>query len=84
MLALVFMEFKTALALNPNATETMADLGLHCCLSGDWDNGVRLIDEALSVNPHLVDIQRVGLSFFHFLKGDFDRAFDRSPAGTNA
>ena len=71
-------EFKTALALNPNATETMADLGLHCCLSGDWDNGVRLIDEALSVNPRLVDIQRVGLSFFHFLKGDFDRAFEEA------
>ena len=72
------IELKTALALNPNATETMADLGLHSCLSGDWDNGVRLIEEALSLNPLQVGVQRVGLSFYHFLNGDFERAFDEA------
>ena len=69
---------KTALSLNPNATEAMADFGLHLCLSGDWDNGVRLIEKALSLNPRQLDIQRVGLSFYHFLNGDFDRAFEEA------
>ncbi len=69
---------KTALALNPNATEAMADLGLHCCLSGDWHNGVRLIEKALSLNPRHLDIQRAGLSFYHFLNGNFDRAFEEA------
>jgi TolB-like protein len=69
---------KIALALNPNATEAMADLGLHSCLSGDWHNGVRLIENALSLNPRHFDIQRVGLSFYHFLNGDFDRALEEA------
>jgi adenylate cyclase len=65
---------ETALALNPNAADAMADLGLYKCLLGDWDNGFRLIEESLAGKPVQTGIQRIGLSLHFFHTGQFGRA----------
>jgi tetratricopeptide (TPR) repeat protein len=65
---------RTACALNPNATEAEADLGLLSCLHGDWSDGVHLVQKALSNKVSQAGIQRVGIAFVHFLKGDFEEA----------
>jgi len=63
-----------ALALNPNASEIMADLGLHCALLADWDGGVPLLEEAFARSPALPGPDRIGLSLYHFANGRFEQA----------
>ena len=65
---------QTALSLNPNATETMADLGLHWALLAEWGRGVPLLEEAFAGDPGLPSINRIGLSLYHFVNGCFSRA----------
>ena len=59
---------------NPNATEAMADLGLHWCLRGEWAKGVPLIEAALAHGSVRAGLPRLGLSFFHFHCGRFEQA----------
>lgn len=74
---------ETALALNPNATAAMADLGLYRCLLGDWDIGIRLIEDSMVGKPTQTGIQRVGLSLHLFRTGEFERALgEASRIGT--
>lgn len=58
--------FETARALNPNATEVMAELGQRYALLGEWDKGVLLLEESYRRNPAQPGSYRVGLSVFHF------------------
>ena len=58
--------FETALDLNPNATEVMADLGQRYVLLGEWDKGVPLVEESYRRNPGQPGTYRIGLSLFHF------------------
>lgn len=60
---------KAAVALNPNATEVMAELGWFHSLMGDWDRGIALLEEAFARNPAEVGARRIGLSLFHFMNG---------------
>ncbi len=69
---------RAAIALNPNSADAMADLGYYSCLSGDWEGGSRLIGDAMSKSPLEVGIQRVGLAFYQFLNGNFERAYDEA------
>ena len=63
-----------ACTLNPNATEAMADLGLHWCLRSEWTKGVPLIEAALGHGSVLAGLPRLGLSLFHFHCGGFEQA----------
>ena len=58
--------FDAALALNPNATQVMADLGQRYALLGEWDKAVPVIEESYRRNPALPGTFRLGLSLFHF------------------
>ena len=63
-----------ALVLNPNATEALADLGFLLCLRGEWAEGIALINDAYSGNPGNSGLQRLGLSLYQFVNGQFEQA----------
>lgn len=63
-----------ALALNPNATEVMAELGLFRLLAGDWDGGASLLEEAFARNPAELGALRFGLSLYQFMNGRHESA----------
>lgn len=65
---------ETALSLNPNDTEIMADLGLHYIKVLEWDKGVPLLEEAYRRNPSLPGTYRVGLWLFHLAHGRYQDA----------
>jgi adenylate cyclase len=65
---------QSALVLNPNATEIMADLGLHWALLANWDRGVPLLEEAFTRCPALPGTNRIGLCLYHFANGRFGQA----------
>lgn len=48
------------LALNPNDTELLAELGRRYCLRGMFDIGVPMVDEAYARNPILPGHYRIG------------------------
>jgi adenylate cyclase len=66
MMALFFNEELTeamrvgeqALATNPNDTELMGELGTRMALSGEWQRGAVLLDQAIALNP-------AGGGFYH-------------------
>ena len=65
---------RRGLALNPNDTQVMAELGLRCCEIGQWDEGVALLDEAFLRNPAQPGVYRVGLSLWHYVHGRYEEA----------
>ncbi len=66
---------RNALALNANAVEVTADLGLHWALLAKWDLALPLLKKASAMNPGYGTAHRVGLSLYHFVGGRFDQAF---------
>ncbi len=63
--------YETGLALNPNDTVIMADLGLRCALLGDWKRAVQLLEESYARNPGQPGSFRVGLAFYHYVHGRY-------------
>jgi TolB-like protein len=68
----------TAVTLNPNDTEALAELGFRNCLRKDWDQGVPQIVEAYDRNPALPSNYRVGLSLWHMTHGRMQVAHDEA------
>ena len=69
---------ETGLALNPNDTEIMADLGLRHIMLTEWDQGVPLIQESYARNPAQPGPYRVGLALYHLAHGHLEAAFDEA------
>jgi len=69
--ALSLQSYKTALSLNPNDTDLMADMGLRCCLLMDWETGVPLVEESYRRNPCQSGTYRMGLVLYHFAEGQY-------------
>ena len=65
---------QTALSLNPNDTEIMADLGLHYIKIIEWDKGIPLLEKAYQRNPSLPGNYRAALSLFHLAHGRYEDA----------
>lgn len=64
---------QTAVALNPHALDTLADLGLHLCLLGEWARGVPLVEDALS-GAVQAGLPRLGLALYHLREGHVEQA----------
>jgi tetratricopeptide (TPR) repeat protein len=65
---------RMGLAVSPNDTEMMADLGGRMCLYGQWEQGYPLVEEAYARNPAQPGLYRI-VTFFHFyLNGDYEAA----------
>ncbi len=62
------------LALNPNDSEIMADLGGRLCLTGNWERGFPLVQEALARNPGQSGIYRIVTFLRFYLNGQYKEA----------
>jgi adenylate cyclase len=65
---------RVALALNPNATEIVGDLGLLWLLLGDHDQGVPLLEQARARSPLQTGSHDIGCSLHHFVNGRYEQA----------
>jgi len=65
---------RRGLALNPNDTEIMADLGLRHALLMQWDKAVPLLEESYARNPAQPGNYRIGLALHDYMNGRFAEA----------
>jgi tetratricopeptide (TPR) repeat protein len=65
---------EAGLALNPNDSELMAELGLRYCWRGMWDKGLPLLENARAYNPGQPDAYRMPLFLRAYLDGRFEEA----------
>jgi adenylate cyclase len=65
---------ETGLALNPNNTDLMAGLGGRLYLTGQWDRGYALLQEARARNPGLSDLYRTVTFFQFYREGRYEEA----------
>jgi tetratricopeptide (TPR) repeat protein len=63
-----------ALALNPNNTLVLAELGYRFTQSGHLERGVALTRKAMRLNPHHPPWYYVAPMNGHFLKGEYEQA----------
>jgi serine/threonine-protein kinase len=61
-------------ALNPWHTTTMAYIGTLIAYAGEWDRGVRIVEQAIDFNPHHPDWVHYTLATNHYRVGAFDKA----------
>ncbi|TVR95878.1 MAG: hypothetical protein EA406_13195 [Rhodospirillales bacterium] len=66
--------FETALSLNPNDTEIMADFGVRCALRAEWAKATRLLHESFARNPAQPGTYRLGLAIDHLAHGHDEAA----------
>lgn len=62
------------LALNPNDTELLAELGMRYCMRGMLDIGVPMVDQAFARNPILPGHYRIGPFLARYEAGDYAAA----------
>ena len=65
---------RKALALNPNDTEFKGEFGYRLAVSGNWDQGCRLLAEALESSARKTSYYKIGLSLCLYFKGDMKGA----------
>lgn len=66
--------YEQALALNPNDSDILADLGRCYSLVGEWHKGIPLIREAFARNPAHPNWYRIVIALFHYVHGRYDDA----------
>jgi TolB-like protein/Tfp pilus assembly protein PilF len=69
-----FAAAEEGLALNPNDSEIMADLGGRLCLAGNWERGFPLVQEAFARNPGQPGLYRIVTSLRFYLDGQYEKA----------
>jgi adenylate cyclase len=69
-----FAAAEQGLALNPNDSEIMADLGGRLCLTGKWERGFPLVQEAFARNPGQPGLYRIVTSLRFYLDGQYEQA----------
>ena len=65
---------KHALQLNPNDTELMGEYGYRLAVSGNWDDGCKLVAEARDRNPGPFAYYETGLALCAYFAGDYAEA----------
>jgi len=69
-----FQAAEQGLALNPNDSEIMADLGGRLCLAGRWERGLPLVQEAYARNPGQPGLYRIVTFLRFYLDGQYEKA----------
>jgi adenylate cyclase len=69
---------EAGLALNPNDSEIMADLGLRRAMLTEWEKAVPLLEESYARNPAQPGPYRIGLALYHLAHGRFAAALDEA------
>lgn len=65
---------KRALTINPNDTELMGEYGYRLALSGEWDDGCPLVEEARTRNPGPLAYYETALALCAYFRGDYPQA----------
>ncbi|MCA1300559.1 hypothetical protein [Stappia indica] len=69
-----------ARSFNPNDSELLAELGFRMAMRMEWETGVPLIEEAYARNPLQPGSYRMGLFFYHFTEGRYEKALQETSA----
>lgn len=67
---------RTALSLNPNDMEFKGEYGFRLALYGNWEEGCKLIREALDTSGRKTGYHKIGLSLCRYFKNDLQAAAD--------
>jgi adenylate cyclase len=62
--------YRTALDLNPNDSDLMADMSVRLAMRMEWDPAIRLFSEALRRNPFQSPTYRVASFLYHYAAGN--------------
>ncbi|MBX9749703.1 MAG: hypothetical protein K5Q68_08815 [Roseococcus sp.] len=62
------------IALNPNDTDIMAELGIRFAILAEWERGVPMIEASYARNPAQPSAYRIGLALWHIRHGRFEAA----------
>lgn len=65
-----------ALALNPNDSEMLAELGSRIAQAGDWQRGTAMVEEAQARNPSQTGYYVGVIALSHYMQGDDKRALE--------
>jgi len=68
------MHAQKALRLNPNNPTVLSHVGLRTALSGDWDRGLPMLEEALTLNANHPTYAYLAFSLYHYGRGEYEIA----------
>lgn len=71
---LAIAAYEQALALNPNDSDVLADLGRCYSLVGEWERGIPMIREAFARNPTQPSWYRIVIALYHYVHGRYSDA----------
>ncbi len=57
---------------NKNNSLIIADIGLRLAISGDWERGIDIVEEAMVLNPAHPDYYYFPLALYHFHLGEYE------------
>ncbi len=66
--------FRTALALNPNDTEIMADYGFRLAIRMRWEEAIPMVEESFRRNPGQATTFRMAFVIWHYCEGRHEAA----------
>jgi adenylate cyclase len=69
-----FTALEIGLALNPNDTDIMAELGFRSALIMNWEKAVPLLERSFLLNPLQPSTYRVALALYHYMHGRYEDA----------
>jgi len=67
---------RTAISLNPLNAFVTHSAGFMFCMSGHWDEGMRLWEQAIHLNPNLPPIYFIVPFINHYRRGDYEAAWN--------
>lgn len=67
-------ESSRALELNARDGTTLGLIGMYTAWTGDWDQGIQMVRQAMKLNPNHPPYYHVVLSTWHYQKGNFPQA----------
>ncbi len=68
------VEAETTLKLNPHDPDVLADVGLRLSYMGEWERGIGLVRQAMSLQPNHPTWWYFPTFLDHFLKGRYEAA----------
>jgi adenylate cyclase len=69
-------EAEQAIALNPNNSSVLADIGIYTMVVGDLDRGFALVKKAVALNPKHPGWYYFAFAFYHYQRGEYELALD--------
>jgi len=64
------------LSLNPKAVTVMGSMGWALILAGEFERGVKLMEDSIKLNPYYPWWFNAGYSFYHYHRQDYQQALD--------